>query len=320
MDDERIRLLTLSNSTSLPNSNRNILESSIPHRSERELVSPAEGMRDQYPNQNARVVRSDQQYNLFNIRLHLGGALGGSLYRPETYDRLYLVVSCLLIPQQSQLPVPAPHSRVGSANSSSSYGPPTPITPMTAGAPPSGGLPGFSSIAAGVEAPPQPNQNQRHASAPYNSYFPSRPGSQHQQQAPPLAPSPLQPPGLAPPAPVNGQGPVYYPRATPTPQPVASQSAPLQSPMYDKSPSPQLQPQSHGQSQVQTPYAPYSYPSQQPYYPDYRVAEGQEEWRRHPGNGNPPPLQHSNSSSGQPSAPSPSTLIQNDYTRRPWES
>lgn len=66
--------------------------------SELDLMSPVEGMKEPYPNQNVRVMRVDQQYSLFNIRLHLGGGLGGSLWHPETSGSVYFVVSLLLLP------------------------------------------------------------------------------------------------------------------------------------------------------------------------------------------------------------------------------
>lgn len=294
LEEDRIRLLSLPNSTMLPDSKWELLQNSIHHRTERELVSPAEGM-GEYPNQNVRIVRSDQQYNQFNVRLHLGGGLGGSLYRPETYDRLYLVVSCLFIPPSA--PPQMPTSRAVSAGTMSSYGPPTPITPMTAGPP--GGLPGFSQIAAGVEAPPSAI-GQRYPSGPYTSYFPSRPTSQHQQP-------PISTPGLT----------ATYPRNTSTPQPqILPTYAAGQMPstaMYAKSPSQELQTPS---------YVPYDYqqqqqlqPNDQAYYPDYR----EDQWNRHSGDVNPPRLQQlppppqtSSSSSSNPPPP-------NDYSRRPWE-
>ena len=294
LDEERMRLLTLPNSTMLPDSKWELLQNSIHHRSERELVSPAEGM-GEYPNQNVRLVRSDQQYNLFNVRLHLGGGMGGSIFHPDTYDRLYLVVSCLFIPPS--IPPPGPQSRAVSAGTIvSSYGPPTPITPMTAGPP--GGLPGFSQIAAGVEAPPPPPlMGQRYPSQPYSPYFPSRPGSQHQQASAISTPSATD----------------SYPRPTSTPQPQNLSAYPAQMPseaLYGKSPSQELQTPS---------YAPYDYPPQQQanegYYPDYR----DDQWNRHTGDGNPPslqlppPPQTSSSSSSNPPPP-------NDYSRRPWES
>lgn len=170
LDENRMRLLTLPNSTILPASKWELLQNSIPHRSERELVSPAEGM-GEYPNQNVRIVRADQQYNLFNVRLHLGGGLGGSLSHPDTYDRLYLVVSCLLIPPPG--PPPGSHARAVSGGTiASSYGAPTPITPMK-DIPP-GCLPGLSSFAADVEAPPP--SACRYPSGLFSPSFPSRLG------------------------------------------------------------------------------------------------------------------------------------------------
>jgi hypothetical protein len=288
LDEDRMRLLTLPNSTMLPASKWELFQDSVHHRSERELVSPAEGM-GEYPNQNVRIVRADQLYSLFNVRLHLGGGLGGSLFHPDTYDRLYLVVSCLLIPPPG--PSPGPQSRAVSAGTiASSYGPPTPITPMTAGPP--GGLPGFSQIAAGVEAPP-PSAG-RYPSGPYSPYFPSRPVSQHQQAS-------TSTPGV----------PVTYPRSNSTPQTQVLTAYPTgqvpTNPIYAKSPSQELQTPS---------YAPYDYSqpqqTEQGYYQEYR----EDQWNRQSGEGNPqqlPPPQTSSSSSSNPPP-------LNDFSRRPWES
>lgn len=67
-------------------------------RSDRELQSPAEGMSQPYPNRNVRVLRADGEYDLYNIRLHIGGGLGASLWRAETFGRSYIVVSMLRLP------------------------------------------------------------------------------------------------------------------------------------------------------------------------------------------------------------------------------
>ncbi|EIW72068.1 hypothetical protein TREMEDRAFT_58222 [Tremella mesenterica DSM 1558] len=102
IDLERQRLINVSFITGSLQSDRET-QAAITQRSERELLSPAEGMRDPYPNQNARVLRSDNLFNYFNIRLHLGGGLGASLWRSETLSRVYIVVSLLLIPTQQNL-------------------------------------------------------------------------------------------------------------------------------------------------------------------------------------------------------------------------
>lgn len=59
------------------------------------LVSPANGMPEPYPHANVKVLRSDQTYEWFNARFHIGGALGADLARPQTMTKAYLVVSLL---------------------------------------------------------------------------------------------------------------------------------------------------------------------------------------------------------------------------------
>lgn len=159
-----------------------------PHHGERELMVPSEGMREPYPNQNVRIIRSDSQFSYYNVRLHLGGAFGGSVWRSDSLSRLYLVVSCLILPPHAQpLPKPTPTSIASGPPSNlppplapmpptasmpldpalrdrrpppiqthSSYGPPTPVTPNVPGHPPFQSLPSFSSIAAAADAPPMP--------------------------------------------------------------------------------------------------------------------------------------------------------------------
>ena len=90
------------------------------------LVSPAEGMRTPYPNQNVRVLRSDNNFDWYNVRLHFGGGLGGSLLRQETAGNFYIVGSLLLLPTDT--------THIGDDPSRQSIGmvPPTPVTPATA--------------------------------------------------------------------------------------------------------------------------------------------------------------------------------------------
>ncbi|RSH85417.1 hypothetical protein EHS25_004813 [Saitozyma podzolica] len=87
---ERVRLITVPFVPAPLQSDREI-QATINRRSEGELLSPAEGMGVPFPNQNVRIVRSDGHFSLFNIRLHLGGGLGASLWREETLGRIYLV-------------------------------------------------------------------------------------------------------------------------------------------------------------------------------------------------------------------------------------
>lgn len=282
LEEDRLRLLTLPDSTMLPVSKWELLRNSIHHQSEEEMVSPAEGMRE-YPNQNVRMLRSDQQYSLFNIRLHLGGGLGGSLYWPDTCDRLYLVVSCLFV--TSSGPLQIPHPRAVSSGMTHTYGPTTPITLMPAG--PSGGVPGSSQIEAGSDAP-LPAMGQRCCSGPYSPYFPSHPTSQHQH-------APISTPGVT----------VAYLRHTSTPQPYILPTYPSgqmsSTAMYTRLPS----------QESQTPsYAPREYQQRQQQAHDEQACypndtDGQ--W-----NGHLASQTSSSSSSKTPPA--------KNYSRSPWES
>lgn len=317
LDIERLRLLELPQAGGggggggLASSNRDV-HAGIHQRTEQELLSPAEGMKDQYPNRNVRLVRSDQQYTLFNIRLHLGGGLGASLFRPETHDRAYLVVSCLLVPNQHPAPPPLLQTRAPSAaTTSSSYGPPTPITPMTVGVGvgvgPPGGLPSFSSIAAGVDAPPQ-SASMRYGATPYSS----RPGTGSLSVLPQHQP--------------------YYARPAPN-------SGSAQSTVYAKPPSPSTQYRAEAQPSS---YVPYDYPPPaQNYYGgggDYRQTQHDNEWKRQSSessatpsghhqqhqhqNGSQPHHQSSHHGSSTPSlqTPSSASAAPIDYSRRPWET
>lgn len=87
-------------------SDRDVL-AALTRAPERELRSPAEGMRE-YPNQNVRVLRTDSLYSVFNARLHLGGGLGASLWRPATLGRVYIVISFLLMNDRVSPHAPPP--------------------------------------------------------------------------------------------------------------------------------------------------------------------------------------------------------------------
>lgn len=129
-------------------------ESLMAHRPDRDLLSPAEGMKEPYPNANVRIIRADNTFAWFNIRLHLGGGLGGSLYQPSSLGSIYIVVSFLYLTHFEEA-------------GRGPYLPPTPLSgpqqgqtmPTTAMLPHYGnssmsrGLPSFSSFAAAAEAP-----------------------------------------------------------------------------------------------------------------------------------------------------------------------
>jgi hypothetical protein len=116
-------------------------QESMSQRSEAELQSPVAGMKEPYPNQNVRVMRADQQYSVFNVRLHLGGGLGGSLWRPETLGKVYFVISLLLLPPPtpSAIPLP-PHQLAVTDRSGHNSGASTPVgdeySPQTSFRPP----------------------------------------------------------------------------------------------------------------------------------------------------------------------------------------
>lgn len=119
------------------------VHSSAAQLDQRRVMSPASGMCEPYPHQNLRILKSDHTFGWFNVRLHLGGGLGGDMLRPETFGRLYLVVSFLAL-EGSQLPSDAKEREVASwvntmLNLSSGV-PPSTVTPVARG------LPGFSAL------------------------------------------------------------------------------------------------------------------------------------------------------------------------------
>lgn len=280
---ERVRLITVPFVSAPLQSDRDT-QAGIMHRSERELLSPAEGMREPYPNQNVRVVRSDSHYSLFNVRLHLGGGLGASLWRAETLGRIYLVVSLLLITTRTDTLPPEFTSRRPS--------PLLPPTPMSS-APgqqsqsqsqaqaPAQGLPSFSSIAAAADAPARYDP----APQPPPSYYASAP------------PPPVRPP--PPPAPASGGYPSYARpapmSATYLPPPPRSPSPPPAPPYrqpggyaqadYPPAPAP-LQPQPPSQSYYDPRTAPLGPPGSGPGADPYRrQVSAEDEWgRRTPSN------------------------------------
>jgi hypothetical protein len=116
------------------------------------LLRPIHGMPSEYPNKNVRVLRSDRQFDWFNVRMHLGSGLGASLDHPETIGKNYLCISLLLLNSTTSGGTLDRRSSL-----TDSYLATTPLTPAT----PTilqqqhqgGGLPSFSSITAGIDAP-----------------------------------------------------------------------------------------------------------------------------------------------------------------------
>ncbi|OCF38182.1 hypothetical protein I316_00406 [Kwoniella heveanensis BCC8398] len=306
-----------------------VTQAAITQRSELELLSPAEGMREPYPNKNVRVLHSDNRFSHFNVRLHLGGGLGASLWQPNTLGRVYLVVSFLAIPRSRDLPLETP---AAPSRRSSQIVPPTPVTPIPplTGGP--GGLPGFSSIAAAADAP---QQRYDQPSQPYYPPLPlpqaatsSRPPSSSQSAYPyPRATAPMMPgpgPGLA-----SGAGPmpVQYGRRSSSP------NSTYRTPQTSTYPI-------GAQDYPPTALLPPPPPQQGGYYapppPDqaYRRPSDDEQWRNAAVNGNgvgigpgPGPGNGNGNGNGNGSAmnrgipPSlPSGGIPNDGARRIWES
>ncbi|BEI82712.1 hypothetical protein CcaverHIS002_0305800 [Cutaneotrichosporon cavernicola] len=141
---------------------------------EQELKSPAPGMGDPFPHQTVRMFHGDGMIYPFNVRMHLGGGLGGSLWQKDTLGKIYLVVSCLPVPSDS---LQDPQGRRPSHYASA---PPAPAPP-----PPSGALPSFSSIAAAADSPGAQTYH-RPPSAPGQSgpYY-SRPSTSSSTPYPP---------------------------------------------------------------------------------------------------------------------------------------
>jgi hypothetical protein len=181
---ERVRLITVPFVPAPLQSDREI-QAAINRRSEGELLSPAEGMGVPFPNQNVRIVRSDGHFSLFNIRLHLGGGLGASLWREETLGRIYLVVSLLLItPRTNTLPPEL------TAHRSSPLPSPKPISSAQA---PVQCLPSFPFLAAVADGPARSQTTSSQSPSNYTS----------------APPAPTPPPPLTAPAYSN------YPRNVP---------------------------------------------------------------------------------------------------------
>ncbi|WWC91685.1 uncharacterized protein L201_006631 [Kwoniella dendrophila CBS 6074] len=330
VDTERNRLITVPYVEG-PLRSTEVNQNAITQRTEIELLSPAEGMREPYPNKNVRVLHSDNRFSPFNVRLHLGGGLGASLWQPNTLGRIYLVISFLSIPQTSR-DIPRDVNAISAppVRRTSGIAPPTPITPVQAMAGTGGqqGLPGFSSIAAAADAPqqtrydqPLPNQIQP------QSYYPPPP--QQQQSLPPQSNTSNRPPTSS-----SSQQPNPYPfpRSGPTAiiPPLGGRS---NSPNSAYRPSPQtptypINTQDYSQ-QPPMQSQPTGYYPPPPDQSSFRRPSDEEQWRNatmNPhGNGNSlgmrggqpgmPPLQGQNQ--GQQSLQSGG--LQNDGSRRAWE-
>lgn len=278
---ERSRLVTVPYLATQLQSSRET-HASIMVLGERELSSPADGMRDPYPHQNVRFLRADGSFGHFNLRLHLGGGLGGSLWHPDSLGKIYLVVSCLQI-HERDLPPEASGRRQQPV-------PLTPVTPMAP--PPAHQLPGFSSIAAAADAPPRPETapTMPTAQSPYgytrtgvSTPVAAMPPQQSYNiyARPPSQPlySPVQPPGRNSPSTNQASYPPPLPRT----------------PVYGD-PSGAYAPQPSGYYQP-PPQAP-------PYDPNIRRDPGADEWLRRGG------------ASGSMPLPPPTAT---DYSRRTWE-
>nr|XP_019044173.1 hypothetical protein I302_07454 [Kwoniella bestiolae CBS 10118]OCF23103.1 hypothetical protein I302_07454 [Kwoniella bestiolae CBS 10118] len=323
VENERIRLITVPYVESQLKSIE-VTHTAMTQRTEIELLSPAEGMREPYPNKNVRVLHSDGRFSPFNVRLHLGGGLGASLWQPNTLGRIYLVISFLPIPQPRDLPREGPASSstiVQPVRRTSGMAPPTPITPvpgppMTAGGQ---GLPGFSAIAAAADAPP----TRYDQPPPPQAYYPPPPP----QQGPSRQPMTAQPA-----YPYPRSGPMVIP-------PPGGPGIPL--PYGRRSASPNS---TYRTPQTSTyPTGPPEYSQQQGYHPpapdqsqSFRRPSDEDQWRNaNPamssnggGSGNPAmsnrPGQPQSQPQGQGGLPQvqgqvPPGGIPNDGSRRAWE-
>ncbi|WVQ84461.1 hypothetical protein IAT38_006613 [Cryptococcus sp. DSM 104549] len=281
LDVERGRLLSVPY-VEQPLRSTDVTQTAITQRSELELLSPAEGMREPYPNKNVRVLHADGRYSAFNVRLHLGGGLGASLWQPNSLGRVYIVVSFLAIPRPHN---PPPPPDLASGRRPSQLGPPTPVTPAPPGGIAGPGLPGFSSIAAGVTSP-QPRYDQPPLPSAQGGYYPpSGPSSSSMARPPPPGnPPPVyQPYGRSAPGPSTG----YIPRRSTSPSgaggsgayrtpqtgtyPVGTQDYAMQMGYY---PPPSASSSAHAG------------PSSAGLGGDYRRPSGEEDWRGQHGNGN----------------------------------
>ncbi|WVR07717.1 hypothetical protein IAU60_004759 [Kwoniella sp. DSM 27419] len=300
IDTERNRLLAVPYVEGALRSSE-VSQAAIAHRNEMELLSPADGMREPYPNKNVRVLHADHRYSPFNVRLHLGGGLGASLWQPNTLGRIYLVVSFLAIPRPRDLvsEVPGMPPRRHSQNA-----PPTPISPVPP-APAGHGLPGFSSMAAAADAPQ----------------------TRYEQQPQPYYPPPTQAVPLRPSS--SSQHAYNYPRSAPLPVQTPPGTVPAQYLRRSSSPSATYRPPSN------TPYAmpnleyPLPVPSQGAYYPPppeqgFRRASEEEQWRNMGGpgavGGQGQGINIGVSASGMSGrGPPPPGSAGNDSARRAWE-
>jgi hypothetical protein len=200
INQDRDQLLNVSYLPTTPHTSRET-HVAIVTANENELKSPAAGMGDPYPNQTVRMFHGDGAFYPFNLRMHLGGGLGGSLWQQDTLGKIYLVVSCLPVPPPEALQEP-PGRR------------PSHYAATVAPPPPSGALPSFSSIAAAADAPGG-SAYHRPPSAPGPSgpYY-SRPSTSSSSPYPP------GPAGLSPRAPSpGGQGPYSRYNSYPPPHP-----------------------------------------------------------------------------------------------------
>nr|ODN91762.1 hypothetical protein L203_01013 [Cryptococcus depauperatus CBS 7841] len=273
VDMERSRLLSVPY-VDAPLTSTEVTQAAVTQRTELELLSPAEGMREPYPNKNVRVLHADALFSPFNVRLHIGGGLGASLWQFPSLNKVYLVVSFLAIPRAANPEDTASFRRA------SQPAPPTPITPAPISGP--GTLPGFSSIAAGVE-PPQSLYDRSSGQALYPQAS-ARPLSAHQTYPPASAQSYL-PPTSQP----------YYPRTGP---PAYSRRTPSPNPGY-RTPQSAAYPAANSQD----------YPVQPGYYPSPSTGHAQETFRRY----------EWKAPSGPRDSGPPSGGVMSDGTKRAWE-
>lgn len=223
VEQDRYSLVNASYPSIHPQSSRDT-HAAVVAASERELLSVANGS-DLYPASDVRMLHSDGGFTYFNVRQHLGGGLGGSLYQPESLGKIYLVISCLPFSDPSQ----EPHGR-------RHHHPSAPAAQQQSAA-----LPSFSSIAAAADAPTASpshyNTYNRPSSGPAPSQYYSRPTTSSSSTYPtaPSGPSPRapSPAGQAPYPPSRYHS---YPPLPPQHSPQGGYYHPPQGSHYDRRP------------------------------------------------------------------------------------
>ena len=188
LDKQRHRLMA--EHSALEISTTRQAQASLYSLGDKDVMRPAAGMKQPYPNENVRVIRNNDTFDWFNIRFHLGGGLGGALARPETFGQIYVVVSVLLLRDH---PVTSPGAPTLFSSPNQFFSSPSAISPLSTSplpnnAPirihtgtsssPTSTLPAFASIAVRMssESQPMPLTPLQQSPAGNITFDPSSPG------------------------------------------------------------------------------------------------------------------------------------------------